>query len=166
VLPYSTVLWIIRLVLLGAVALHILAAYQLTRQDWAGRPVRYARQKPVQATFASRTMRWGGVILVLFIVYHIAHMTLGIVHPNFEEGNAYQNYVVAFQAWPVTLAYVVAMLALGLHIYHGFWSLFQTLGLNNRTYNQLLRGLALLIALVVVGGFLAPALAVLFGVVV
>jgi succinate dehydrogenase / fumarate reductase cytochrome b subunit len=88
------------------------------------------------------------------------------VHPNFEEGNAYQNYVVAFQAWPVTLAYVVAMLALGLHIYHGFWSLFQTLGLNNRTYNQLLRGLALLIALVVVGGFLAPALAVLFGVVV
>jgi succinate dehydrogenase / fumarate reductase cytochrome b subunit len=166
VLPYSTVLWIIRLVLLGAVALHILAAYQLTRQDWAGRPVRYARQKPVQATFASRTMRWGGVILALFIVYHIAHMTLGLVHPNFEEGNAYQNYVVAFQSWPVTLAYVVAMLALGLHIYHGFWSLFQTLGLNNRTYNQLLRGLALLIALVVVGGFLAPALAVLFGVVV
>jgi succinate dehydrogenase / fumarate reductase cytochrome b subunit len=166
VLPYSTVLWLIRLVLLGAVALHILAAYQLTRQDWAGRPVRYARQKPVQATFASRTMRWGGVILALFIVYHIAHMTLGLVHPNFEEGNAYQNYVVAFQSWPVTLAYVVAMLALGLHIYHGFWSLFQTLGLNNRTYNQLLRGLALLIALVVVGGFLAPALAVLFGVVV
>jgi succinate dehydrogenase / fumarate reductase, cytochrome b subunit len=166
VLPYSTVLWIIRLVLLGAVALHILAAYQLTRQDWAGRPVRYARQKPVQATFASRTMRWGGVILALFIVYHIAHMTLGIVHPNFEEGNAYQNYVVAFQVWPVTLIYVIAMLALGLHIYHGFWSLFQTLGLNNRTYNQLLRGLALLIALVVVGGFLAPALAVLFGVVV
>jgi succinate dehydrogenase / fumarate reductase cytochrome b subunit len=166
VLPYSTVLWIIRLVLLGAVALHILAAYQLTRQDWAGRPVRYARQKPVQATFASRTMRWGGIILALFIVYHIAHMTLGLVHPNFEEGNAYQNYVVAFQSWPVTLAYVVAMLALGLHIYHGFWSLFQTLGLNNRTYNQLLRGLALLIALVLVGGFLAPALAVLFGVVV
>jgi succinate dehydrogenase / fumarate reductase cytochrome b subunit len=166
VLPYSTVLWIIRLVLLGAVALHILAAYQLTRQDWAGRPVRYARQKPVQATFASRTMRWGGVILALFIVYHIAHMTLGIVHPNFEEGNAYQNYVVAFQVWWVTLFYVLAMLALGLHIYHGFWSLFQTLGLNNRTYNQLLRGLALLIALVLVGGFLAPALAVLFGVVV
>jgi succinate dehydrogenase / fumarate reductase cytochrome b subunit len=166
VLPYSTVLWIIRLVLLGAVALHILAAYQLTRQDWAGRPVRYARQKPVQATFASRTMRWGGVILALFIVYHIAHMTLGIVHPNFEEGNAYQNYVIAFQVWWVTLFYVLAMLALGLHIYHGFWSLFQTLGLNNRTYNQLLRGLALLIALVLVGGFLAPALAVLFGVVV
>jgi succinate dehydrogenase / fumarate reductase cytochrome b subunit len=166
VLPYSTVLWIIRLVLLGAVALHILAAYQLTRQDWAGRPVRYARQKPVQATFASRTMRWGGVILALFIVYHIAHMTLGIVHPNFEEGNAYQNYVIAFQVWWVTLFYVLAMLALGLHIYHGFWSLFQTLGLNNRTYNQLLRGMALLIALVLVGGFLAPALAVLFGVVV
>ena len=166
VLPYGTVLWLIRLVLLGAVALHIMAAYQLTRQDWAGRPVRYARQKPVQSTFASRTMRWGGVILALFIVYHIAHMTLGLVHPNFVHGDAYQNYVIAFQVWWVTLIYVVAMLALGLHIYHGFWSLFQTLGLNSRTYNQLLRGLALLIAMVVIGGFLAPALAVLFGVVV
>jgi succinate dehydrogenase / fumarate reductase cytochrome b subunit len=165
VLPYATVLWIIRLVLLGAVALHISAAYQLTRMDWAGRPVRYARKKDVQATFAARTMRWGGVILLLFIIYHIAHMTLGIVHPSFEEGNAYHNFVVAFQVWWVTIFYVLAMLALGLHIYHGFWSLFQTLGLNNRTYNQLLRGLALLIALVLVVGFLAGPLAVLFGVV-
>jgi succinate dehydrogenase / fumarate reductase cytochrome b subunit len=166
VLPYSTVLWIIRLVLLGAVALHITAAYQLTRMDWAGRPVRYARKKDVQATFASRTMRWGGVILLLFIIYHIAHITLGIVHPNFVEGNAYHNFVVAFQVWWVTILYVIAMLVLGLHIYHGFWSLFQTLGLNSRTYNGLLRGLALLIALVLVVGFLAGPLAVLFGVVV
>jgi succinate dehydrogenase / fumarate reductase, cytochrome b subunit len=166
VLPYSTVLWIIRLVLLGAVALHIIAAYQLTRMDWAGRPVRYARKKDVQATFASRTMRWGGVILLLFIIYHIAHITLGIVHPNFEEGNAYHNFVVAFQVWWVTIFYVIATLVLGLHIYHGFWSMFQTLGLNSRTYNALLRGLALLIALVLVVGFLAGPLAVLFGVIV
>jgi succinate dehydrogenase cytochrome b subunit len=165
VLPYSTVLWIIRLVLLGAVVLHITAAYQLTRMDWAGRPVRYARKKDVQATFASRTMRWGGVILLLFIIYHIAHITLGIVHPDFQEGNAYHNFVAAFQVWWVTIFYVIAMLVLGLHIYHGFWSLFQTLGLNNRTYNQLLRGLALLIALVLVVGFLSGPLAVLFGVI-
>jgi succinate dehydrogenase cytochrome b subunit len=165
VLPYSTVLWIIRLVLLGAVALHITAAYQLTRMDWAGRPVRYARKKDVQATFASRTMRWGGVILFLFIIYHIAHITLGIVHPDFQEGNAYHNFVVAFQVWWVTIIYVAAMLALGLHVYHGFWSLFQTLGLNSRAYTQLLRGLALLIALVLVVGFLSGPLGVLFGVI-
>jgi succinate dehydrogenase / fumarate reductase, cytochrome b subunit len=165
VLPYSTVLWIIRLVLLGAVVLHIAAAYQLTRMDWAGRPVHYANRKDVQATFASRTMRWGGVIIVLFIIYHIAHITLGIVHPSFEEGNAYHNFVAAFQVWWVTIIYVAAMLALGLHVYHGFWSLFQTLGWNSRTYNALLRGLALLLALVLVVGFVAGPLAVLFGIV-
>jgi len=165
VLPYSTVLWIIRLVLLGAVALHVIMAYQLTRMDWAGRPVRYARKQDVQATFASRTMRWGGVIILLFVIYHIAHITLGIVHPDFQEGNAYHNFVFAFQVWWVTIIYVAAMLALGLHIYHGFWSLFQTLGWNGRTYNALLRGLALLIALVVTVGFIAGPLGVLFGIV-
>jgi succinate dehydrogenase cytochrome b subunit len=165
VLPYSTVLWIIRLVLLGAVVLHVTAAYQLTRMDWAGRPVRYAKKQDVQATFASRTMRWGGVIIVLFLLYHIAHMTLGVVHPSFEEGNAYHNFVVAFQVWWVTIFYVAAMLVLGLHIYHGFWSMFQTLGLNSRTYNRLLRGLALLIALVLTVGFVAGPLGVLFGIV-
>jgi succinate dehydrogenase / fumarate reductase cytochrome b subunit len=165
VLPYSTVLWIIRLVLLGAVVLHITAAYQLTRMDWAGRPVRYTQKKDVQATFASRTMRWGGVIILLFIIYHIAHMTLGIVHPSFEEGNAYHNFVAAFQVWWVTIFYIAAMLVLGLHIYHGFWSLFQTLGWNSRTYNMLLRGLALLIALVLTVGFVAGPLGVLFGIV-
>ena len=165
VLPYSTVLWIIRLVLISAVALHLLSAYQLTRMDWAGRPVRYARKRDVQATFASRTMRWGGVIIVLFLLYHIAHMTLGVVHPSFEEGNAYHNFVVAFQVWWVTILYVAAMLVLGLHIYHGFWSLFQTLGWNSRIYNRLLRGLALLIALVLTVGFVAGPLGVLFGVV-
>jgi succinate dehydrogenase / fumarate reductase, cytochrome b subunit len=165
VLPYSTVLWIIRLVLLGAVVLHVTAAYQLTRMDWAGRPVRYAHRKDVQATFASRTMRWGGVIIVLFLIYHIAHITLGIVHPSFEEGNAFHNFVAAFQVWWVTLLYVAAMLALGLHLYHGFWSMFQTLGWNSRTYNRLLRGLALLIALVLTVGFVAGPLGVLFGIV-
>jgi succinate dehydrogenase / fumarate reductase, cytochrome b subunit len=165
VLPYSTVLWIIRLVLLGAVVLHVMAAYQLTRMDWAGRPVRYAHRKDVQATFASRTMRWGGVIIVLFLIYHIAHITLGIVHPSFEEGNAYHNFVAAFQVWWVTLFYVAAMLALGLHLYHGFWSMFQTLGWNSRTYNRLLRGLAVLVALVLTVGFVAGPLGVLFGIV-
>jgi succinate dehydrogenase / fumarate reductase, cytochrome b subunit len=163
--PRMTLLWVIRLVLLGAVALHILAAYQLTRMDWAGRPVGYTRKKDVQATFASRTMRWGGVIIVLFLLYHIADLTLGVVHPNFIPGDAYHNFVTSFQVWWVTLFYVVAVVVLGFHIYHGFWSLFQTLGLNSRTYNRLLRGLALLIALVLTVGFVAGPLGVLFGIV-
>lgn len=164
-LPYSTVLWIIRIVLLVSVILHITAAYQLTRQDLAGRPIGYVRKKEVQSTFAARTIRWGGVIVALFLVYHLAHMTLGWVHPTFIHGDAYHNYVSAFQIWWVTLLYTLPMLAFGFHVYHGFWSMFQTLGLNNRTYNQLLRTLALLIALGLVGGFLAPALAVQFGIV-
>jgi succinate dehydrogenase cytochrome b subunit len=165
VLPYSTVLWIIRLVLIAAVALHILSAYQLTRMDWAGRPVRYVRRKDVQATFASRTMRWGGVIIVLFLIYHILDLTLGVLNPNFVEGDAYHNFVASFQVWPVTIFYIAAVAALAFHIYHGFWSMFQTLGWNNRTYNQLLRGLAILIALVLFVGFAAGPLGVLFGIV-
>ncbi|HEX5692820.1 MAG TPA: succinate dehydrogenase cytochrome b subunit [Roseiflexaceae bacterium] len=164
-LPYSTLLWIIRLVLLGAVGLHILAAYQLTRMDWAGRPVHYAKRKDVQATFASRTMRWGGVIILLFLIYHILDLTLGVLNPNFVRGDAYHNFVASFSLWPVTLFYVLAMLPLGLHLYHGFWSLFQTLGWNNRTYNQLLRFLAVAIAVVVTVGFIAGPLGVLFGIV-
>ena len=164
-LPYSTLLWIIRLVLLGAVGLHILAAYQLTRMEWAGRPVHYAKRKDVQATFASRTMRWGGVIILLFLIYHILDLTLGVLNPNFVRGDAYHNFVASFTLWPVTLFYVLAMLPLGLHLYHGFWSLFQTLGWNNRTYNQLLRFLAVAIAVVVTVGFIAGPLGVLFGIV-
>jgi succinate dehydrogenase / fumarate reductase cytochrome b subunit len=164
-LPYGTALWIVRIVLLVSVILHIVAAYQLTRQDLASRPIGYVRKKDIQSTFASRTMRWGGVILALFLIYHLAHMTLGWVHPEFVSGDAYHNYVSAFKVWWVTLLYALPMLAFGFHVYHGFWSLFQTLGLNNRTYNQMLRILALLIALGLVGGFLAPALAVQFGIV-
>jgi succinate dehydrogenase / fumarate reductase cytochrome b subunit len=165
VLPYSTLLWIIRLVLIGCIALHMMAAYQLTRMDWAGRPVKYAQKKDVQATFASRTMRWGGVIILLFLIYHILDLTLGVLNPNFVRGDAYHNFVASFSLWPVTLFYVLAMLPLGLHLYHGFWSLFQTMGWNNRTYNQLLRILAVAIAVIVVVGFIAGPLGVLFGIV-
>lgn len=163
ILPAGTLLWMMRIGLIVAVVLHITAAVQLTRQDTASRPVGYKKRKDVQATFASHTLRWGGVIIAFFIVYHLLHMTIGTVHPNFDKSNPYQNYINAFQVLPATLFYVVAMCALGFHLYHGFWSMFQTLGLNNRTYTQLLRGLALLLALGLVVGFLAPALAVQFG---
>lgn len=166
-------LWIARLVLLGAVILHIMMAYQLTRQDWDGRPrgTRYHVKKDLQASYASRTMRWGGVILFLFIVYHIMHLTLGLVgfapgqyqHPEGNVFSTYTNVINAFRFWPSTMFYIVAMLALGLHIYHGFWSMFQTLGMNSQSSNTLLRGLALAVSLVLTIGFIAVPVAVLFG---
>ena len=166
-------LWVARLGLVGAVVLHILMAYQLTQQDWAGRPrqMRYAMKKDIQATYASRTMRWGGVILFLFIIYHIMNITLGWVgygpggHREAENGvfSAYTNTINAFQFWPSTIFYIVAMLALGLHLYHGFWSMFQTLGLNSYHTNSILRILSAVITVVLVVGFLSVPLAVMFG---
>jgi succinate dehydrogenase / fumarate reductase, cytochrome b subunit len=173
VLGHTHFLWIARLVLLGAVVLHIAMAYQLTRQDWAGRGTRYKVKRDVQATFASRTMRWGGVILALFIIYHIANLTLGLVgygpgqyrHPEGDVYSAYSNTVNAFSFWPTTILYVVAMIALGFHIYHGFWSMFQTLGLNSYRTNTILRLASIAVAAVLTVGFVIVPLAVMFGVV-
>src|SRR5262249_24715139 len=170
---YTHLLWVVRLGLLAAVGLHIIAAYQLTRQDWAGRPrrMRYVGRKDVQASYASRTMRWGGVILLLFIVYHILNITLGVVgyvageHLEPENGvfHAYTNTIHAFQYPLASIFYIVAIIALGFHIYHGFWSMFQTLGLNSYRTNSILRALSVAVALVLVIGFVSVPLAVMVG---
>lgn len=166
-------LWVARLVLLGAVVLHIAMAVQLTRQDLEGRPRgnRYQVKKNVQGSYASRTMRWGGIILFLFIVYHILNLTLGAVgfdpgqyqHPEGNVFSTYNNVINAFRFWPSTIFYVIAMLALGLHLYHGFWSMFQTLGLNSYRSNGILRALAIVVALGLTVGFVSVPLAVMFG---
>jgi len=173
VFGHTHLLWVARIVLLGAVVAHVWAAYSLTRQDWEGRPrgMHYAQKRSVQSTYASRTMRWGGVILALFIVFHIMHFTLGLVgygagEYQREAGGqfyAYQNVVNGFRVWPATIFYIIAMVALSLHIYHGFWSMFQTLGLNSNRTNLLLRGLSLAVALILLVGFVSVPLAVLFG---
>ena len=171
-LPRETLLWIARLVLLGSVVLHITAATQLTLLDRASRPQRYAVKK-ITTSYAARTMRWGGVIIVLFIIYHILHLTLGKVgyapgqympeDPN-NGFQVYSNVVNGFKVWPVSLFYILAMLALGFHLYHGVWSMFQTLGLNNGRWNGTVRGLALVIALAVVIGNISIPVAVLTGI--
>lgn len=161
--PRETLLWVARLVLLASVGLHILAATQLTLLDRASRPERYAYHKKVQATYASLTMRYGGVIVLLFIVYHLLHFTTGSLHGSFIEGDVYHNVIVGFQNPLVSLFYIVAMVALGLHLYHGVWSMFQTLGWNNRRWNTTLRGLATAIAAVVVLGNISIPIAVLAG---
>lgn len=165
---HETALWLLRLVLLAAVIVHIVAAAQLTRRSWTARPVRYAMKESLASTYASRTMRWSGVILALFVVYHILHLTFGAV--GYEPGqyrhlSVYRNVVLGFSVWYVSAFYIAAMIALGLHLYHGVWSMFQTLGASGFGVDRFWRGVALVVTLVVVLGNISVPLAVLTGVV-
>ena len=164
-LGHNQALWIARTVLLGAVLLHIWSAWTLTLQSRRARPVPYENSEALQSTYAARTMRWGGVILLLFVLYHLAHLTLGWAHPDFESGKVYQNVTVGFQVGWVALFYIVANLALGFHLYHGLWSFFQTLGWNQPALNPWRRRFATLFATVVTLGNVSFPIAVLTGVV-
>ena len=161
----GSVLWAFRLVLIAALVLHVLAAFQISKLDLDSRPVSYSVRRDVQASFASRTMRWGGVAILLFIIYHLLHMTTGTVHPDFREGDIYHNLVTGLRVPLVALVYIAAMLALGLHLYHGVWSMFQTVGLNDERRTRLLRGLATVVAVGVAAGFVSLPLAILLGLV-
>jgi succinate dehydrogenase / fumarate reductase cytochrome b subunit len=157
-------LWIARAVLLLAVALHIWAAVSLTLESKAARPEGYRMKEARESTYASRTMVWSGPILLLFIVYHLLHLTTGTVHPEFVPGDVYRNFVNGFRVVPTSLFYILAMLALGLHLYHGIWSMLQSLGLSHPRHNHLRKALAVLITLAVVGVNISVPLAVLAGV--
>ncbi len=160
---HEQVLWLTRIVLLVSVGLHIWAAYQLTRLDLASRPVQYAMRKNQEYGYAARTLRWGGVIIALFIVYHLLHFTTGTVHPRFVEGDVYNNVVIGFQNPLVSIFYIVAQLALALHLYHGAWSMFQTLGLNNSNNKRIWRGLATVSSTMLALGNISIPLAVMLG---
>lgn len=156
-------LWVARAVLLLCVALHVWAATSLTLQSRAARPLGYRQQSWTESTYASRTMRWSGPILLFFILFHLAHFTTGQAHPQFVEGDVYGNVMVGFQSVPVVVFYLAAMLALGLHLYHGTWSMLQTLGLSHPRYNPWRHALATLITVAVVGANVTFPLAVFFG---
>ncbi len=156
-------LWIARGVLLLAVILHVWAAVSLTLESRRARPQGYRVEKHRASTYASRTMIWSGPLLALFIGYHLAHLTFGTVHPEFVEGDVYHNFISGFSRWPVSLLYIAAMLALGLHLYHGIWSMLQTLGLSHPRWNPLRMAFATgITALVVIGNVSFP-VAVLAG---
>jgi len=128
-LPRQTLLWTVRVVLIAAVAVHIHAAFVLTLVNRRARPSAYRSPRDyVAASFASRTMRWTGIIVALFVVFHLLDLTWGTANPDFRGGDPYHNVVESFRRWPVAIAYVVANLALATHLYHGAWSLFQSLG--------------------------------------
>jgi succinate dehydrogenase / fumarate reductase cytochrome b subunit len=157
--------WIVRLVLLASVAVHVIAAYQLTMRNRAARPDDYRRREPQVSTYASRTMRWGGVYLLLFIVFHILHFTTGTFHPAFSETGVYGNVVIGFKVLPVALFYLGAMAFLALHLYHGAWACFRTLGLAPPSAEPLQRRLSVVIAVVVAAGFSLLPLSIALGVV-
>jgi succinate dehydrogenase / fumarate reductase cytochrome b subunit len=166
-LPAHVALWILRTGLIVAFLLHIHAAYALTMINRKARPTSYqVPRNYVAANYASLTMRWSGVVFLLFLIFHLADLTWGLkpVAPEtWERGEIYANFVATFSRAPVALFYVLAMIALGFHLYHGAWSMFQSLGLNNPKFNTWRRYFAIgLAALVVVGNSIMP-LAVLFG---
>ncbi|MER6979576.1 succinate dehydrogenase [Streptomyces carpinensis] len=158
-------LWLVRVVLVVAVVAHAVSAYQLSRRDIKARPSKYVRKRP-RATYATRTMRWGGVILGLFIVWHILDLTTGTVHTGgFQDAHPYENIVDTFSTWYGNVIYIVAMLALGLHIRHGFWSAAQTLGAGSRTRDRALKATANVLALLLTVGFISIPVGVMTGLV-
>lgn len=165
-LAYGQLLWVVRIVLLICVALHITAAVQLSRMSLAARPVGYNVKRNIETTFAARMMRWGGALLVAFIIFHLLHLTAGAV--GFRAGQfrhlaVYQNVVAAFAIWPIALFYVVAMAALCLHLYHGIWSMLQTLGGNTAQNETMLKIASRVVAIVVFLGFSSVPVSVLAG---
>ncbi len=164
-LPKIWALGVTRVLLLAATWLHIQAATQLTLMNRRARPVAYDKRDYVVASYAARTMRWGGVIIILFVIYHLMHLTWGTVHSDFVEGDPYHNVVTGFQVWWVSAFYVIANLALGLHLYHGLWSMFNSLGLNHPKFNAWRRVFATVFALVITLGNLSFPISVLLGVV-
>ncbi|WP_017627533.1 succinate dehydrogenase cytochrome b subunit [Nocardiopsis chromatogenes] len=166
-LPHGGFLWIMRIVLLASVLIHIGSAVALTRRAGKARPVRYRTRKPVQQTYASRTMRWGGVIIALYVVFHILHLTTNTIAPGGASDSPYERLVRGFQPenfW-VTAIYILAVLLVGLHLRHGIWSAAATLGLNREGRRRAINTVAIIVAAVITVGFLLPPFSVLFGLV-
>ncbi|WP_245633542.1 succinate dehydrogenase cytochrome b subunit [Amycolatopsis jejuensis] len=163
VLQETWFLWVQRAVLVVALVLHVTAAVQLSKRDRRARPVKYAHGQRPRASFATHTMRWGGATLALYIVWHILDLTVGVANQDFRAGQPYHNVVADFQVWWVNVIYVVALLMLGLHINHGFWSAAQTLGITSKTRDRALKAVGSVLAVVITGGFLIVPIAVMAG---
>jgi succinate dehydrogenase / fumarate reductase cytochrome b subunit len=157
------ILWAMRIGLLAAAVLHIASSISLVRTQRKARPVGYAKRQNVGSTYASRTMYWSGPIVLAFLIYHLLHFTIGSVHPQFRELKPYENVVVAFSNPAVSIAYIIAMVLLGLHLYHGLWSMFQTLGAAHPRHTPKLKAFAKLFTVIVVLGFIVVPIAVLAG---
>ncbi|WP_040320227.1 succinate dehydrogenase cytochrome b subunit [Aeromicrobium marinum] len=172
ILPYEGLLWIVRVVLLAAILVHIYAVVVLVRRNrraagYVGGKRYHTTQNRtgIQRSYASFTLRWGGVVIGLFIVYHILHLTANVITPGGASDSPYERVVNGFELWWVVAGYTAAMLAVGFHLWHGMWSAFTTLGANRSAtrVDSRLTGLAIIVSLVITIGFLLPPWAILLG---
>jgi succinate dehydrogenase / fumarate reductase cytochrome b subunit len=165
VFPRTVVLWGMRVGLIAAFVLHIVTAYQLTRMNAQARDRYQSPRDYAAANFASRTMRWTGVIIALFVIFHLLDLTWGSANPDFRRGDVYDNVIRSFERVPVAIVYIVANIALAIHIFHGAWSMFQSLGWNNPRFNIYRRWFAAVFAIVIGVGNVSMPLLVVTGVV-
>jgi succinate dehydrogenase / fumarate reductase cytochrome b subunit len=160
-------LWPARIILLIAIALHIIATVQLALLKKRARPIGYSRKLAINSSYASRTMYWSGPIVLAFIIFHLLHLTAGYIHPGaaYIEGDVYHNVVSGFQVWWVSASYIIAICLLGLHLRHGLWSMFQSVGVLQPQHTALLKQAAFVIALLIVLGYISIPISVLLGLV-
>lgn len=163
-------LWVIRLALIIFLILHVITSIRLKALNLSARPEAYAFKNTVKATLASRTMIWTGVMIFLFLVYHLLHFTIQVTNPYYAgltdalgRHDVYSMVVLGYQNVIISLVYLAAMLLLGFHLYHAIASMFQTLGINHQKYNPFIHGLSITVSLVIVIGFISVPVGVLFG---
>lgn len=161
------ILWGVRIVLLACVILHIWASVELALRNNSARPVGYAKRENTVSSYASRTMYWSGPIILAFVIYHLLHLTAGVVHPGgeFVEGDVYHNVVAGFQVWYVAAWYVFSMVLLAFHIRHGAWSMFQSVGINHPRHTPILKKAAAVLAIIIAAGYISIPVSIMLGLV-
>ncbi len=159
-------LWGVRVLLIVSIAGHIVSSIQLARLKNAARPVSYVKKEAIASSYASRTMMWSGPIIALFVIFHILDLTAGTAGaPQFQELRAYENLVYSFRRIPVAAFYIVAMLLLCMHLYHGLWSMFQSMGISHPRYTPIIKRAAAWVAILMAIGFISIPVSVLTGLV-
>ncbi|MBV9763495.1 MAG: succinate dehydrogenase cytochrome b subunit [Acidobacteriaceae bacterium] len=161
------ILWAVRIVLIGSVVLHIWASTELALRKTRARPIGYSQKDNIASSYASRTMYWSGPIILAFVIYHLLHLTVGVIHPGgeFVSADVYHNVVSGFQVWYVSAWYIFSMILLGFHIRHGAWSMFQSVGINHPRHTPILKKAALTLAILIVAGYISIPLSIMLGLV-
>ena len=162
---YPALLWTVRVFLIVAILLHMWAYIVLGLRKLKARPIGYKMKKAAGSSLASRMMYWTGPFIALYVIYHILHLTTGTVHPDFLEGDPYDNVVIGFRYYPVSIAYIIAIILLCMHLYHGMWSWLQTLGFSHPRYTPAIKRLAAVLAILIAAGYIAIPVAVMTGLV-
>jgi len=162
----ESLLWIVRSILIIAIILHIVVTIQLALRNKDARPISYQRKEAINSSYASRTMYWSGPIVLAFIIFHLLQFTAGYIHPEmrFIPNDVYHNLVTGFRVWWVSAWYVFAICLLGLHLRHGLWSMLQSIGLAHSLHReQALKQVALVISILIVGGYISIPISILLG---